>query len=66
VHEHISDEQIAQLLTQGADDLPVSDIESDCEVCTTCVQQALFMTTEVEKFVTSHPDTFTAGQVASI
>jgi hypothetical protein len=66
LHEHMSDEQIVQLLTQGADDQPVPDSELDCEFCTTSAQQALFMTAEVERFVTSHPDTFMAGQVACI
>jgi hypothetical protein len=65
VHDHMSDEQIVQLLTQGADDQPVADSESDCEVCTTSAQQALFMTAEVERFITSHPETFMAGQVAA-
>jgi hypothetical protein len=64
VHEHMSDEQIVQLLSHGDDDQQVSNSESDCEVCTTRSQHALFMTLEVERFVTSHPETFTAGQVA--
>jgi hypothetical protein len=66
VHEHMSDEQIVQLLTQGADDQQVSDSESNCEACTTSAQQALFKTAEVEKTVTSHPRSLVAGQVACI
>jgi hypothetical protein len=64
VHDHMSDEQIVHLLTQGTNDQPVSDSESDCKVRTTSAQQALFTTAEMERFIPIHPETFTAGEVA--
>jgi hypothetical protein len=63
VHERRSDKHIVQLLSQGENDQPVSDSESEYEVFTLSAHQALFMAAEVERFVLSHPETFTAVKV---
>jgi hypothetical protein len=39
VHENMSDEQRVQSLSHGEDDQPVSESESDCDVCTTSLSR---------------------------
>jgi hypothetical protein len=67
VHALMSDEQIVCLLTQDDDDQPASD-ESDpeCEKCTTTAQEALYLSSQVKECVANHPESFSAGQVASV